>query len=148
MTKMRSKYTSGMLIAAALLGVGLSRTVVSAQGGKTAWDGVFTADQAAKGKETATAACGSCHGPTLTGGDLAPTLSGKDFIDHWYDAKLSELATRVRNTMPADAPNSLKPEEYANVVAYMLQMAGYPAGGTALAWDEKAMDDIKLTKSK
>jgi mono/diheme cytochrome c family protein len=131
---------------ACVIGTGL--TVVSAQS-KTVWNGVYTAEQATRGKDKAAQACGSCHGKTLTGGDTAPTLIGEDFFGHWYDAKLTELVQKIQGTMPADAPGSLKEDEYADVIAYMLQAGGFPAGMDPLKIKpESVTDDIKITKSK
>ena len=90
MRQMRSSFTIAAALTVALLGAGVSRAVVSAQG-KTTWSGVFTAQQVESGKALAAAKCGSCHGTTLKG-ELAPALVGADFIDHWYDARLGELA--------------------------------------------------------
>jgi len=146
---MRSHYTAAFVFFAALFAAGIGRTVLTAQSEKTVWSGIYTEEQATRGKETATMACGSCHGMTLNGGDLAPTLAGDDFIGHWYDAKLSELVTKVNTTMPADAPGSLKPAEYADVVAYMLQLNGFPAGTDALVLEPAtALDAIKITKKQ
>jgi hypothetical protein len=82
-------------------------------------------------------------------GDLAPALVGEEFIGHWYDAKLSELVAKINMTMPADAPGSLKAEEYADVVAYLLQVNGFPAGTETLTLEPAApLEAIKITKAK
>ena len=149
MTTMRSKFTVAVFVLAATFAVGAGRTALNAQAAKTTWDGIYTAEQATRGKATAIKACGACHGATLAGGDLAPTLSGADFIGHWYDAKLGELAGKVSQTMPADAPGSMKPEEYADILAFMLEANGYPAGTETLKLEPAAaLDAIKLTKTK
>jgi len=147
MKHMRSSFVVAAALAVTLLGVGVSRTVVQAQG-KTTWSGVFTAEQVARGKEKATAECAACHGATLKG-DLAPALVGPDFIDHWYDARLGELALRIQNTMPQSAPGSLKPEEYADILAFMLSENGFPAGSDTLKMAPvEELDAIKITKTK
>ena len=152
MKKTRSPFTVGLpvvmlTLAVVLLGLGVSRSVVSAQD-KTVWSGVFTAEQAARGKEKAVAECAACHGMELKG-DLAPTLVGPDFIDHWYDARLGEMALRLQNTMPQSAPGSLKPEEYADIVAFILLENGFPAGTETLAMTPvDALDAIKITKTR
>ena len=144
---MRSKYTTAFVVLAIVLAAGIGRTIVTAQAKKTVWNGVFMAEQATRGKATAAAKCGACHAPTLMGGDLAPTLVGNDFIGHWYDAKLSELSDKITLTMPADAPGSLKPEEYADILAFMLEANGMPAGQEALKLDSKpALDAIMIVK--
>ncbi len=147
MKHIRQPYTVAAALFVALLGVGVTRTVVSAQA-KTTWSGVFTAEQVARGKEKATAECAACHGMTLKG-DLAPALAGPDFIDHWYDARLGELALRIQGTMPQNAPGSLKPEEYADIVAFLLSENGFPAGSETLKMTPvEGLDAIKITKTK
>ena len=147
MKQIRSSFAVALTVAVTLFGVGVSRSVVSAQD-KTVWSGIFTAEQAARGKEKATAECSACHGMTLTG-DLAPALVGADFIDHWYDARLGELAQRIQNTMPQSAPGTLKAEEYADIIAYLLSANGFPAGSDTLAMTPvDALDAIKITKMK
>jgi mono/diheme cytochrome c family protein len=143
---MRSSFTIAAALTVALLGAGVSRAVVSAQG-KTTWSGVFTAQQVESGKALAAAKCGSCHGTTLKG-ELAPALVGADFIDHWYDARLGELAGRIQNTMPSDAPGTLKAEEYADIVAFLLSQNGFPAGSDTLKMVVAELDQIKITKTK
>ena len=81
-------------------------------------------------------------------GDLAPALVGEEFIGHWYDAKLSELVTKINTTMPADAPGSLKPAEYADVIAYYLKLNKLAPGQTELKGDDEAMKGITFDKKK
>jgi mono/diheme cytochrome c family protein len=148
MRVMRTHYTALITVCAVLFLASLGRTEVTAQSEKTVWSGIYTAEQSARGKEKAIAECASCHGADLVG-DLAPTLKGNDFIGHWYDAKLSELVGKVTMTMPATAPGSLKPEEYADVIAYLLELNGFPAGTETLKVEPVAtLDAIKITKSK
>jgi mono/diheme cytochrome c family protein len=147
MKQIRSPFTIALTLGVVLLGMGISRSVLSAQD-KTTWSGIFTAEQVARGKEKAAAECAACHGAGLKG-DVAPTLVGADFIDHWYDARLGELALRIQNTMPQTAPGSLKPEEYADIIAFVLAENGFPAGSETLKMTPAdALDGIKITKTK
>lgn len=146
MTDMRSKYSIAFVVLATALAAGVGHTVVTAQAKKTVWAGVYTAEQATRGKATAAQQCEACHGGGLAGGDLAPTLVGNDFISHWYDAKLSELSDKITQTMPANAPGSLKPEEFADILAFMLQASGMPAGQDALKIDKPTLDAIMIVK--
>lgn len=146
---MRSTYTVALVALSAVLAVGIGRTAVSAQAQKNTWSGIFTADQATKGKAVYDKSCAECHGPALKGGDQGPPLTGEDFIGHWYDAQLSELAGKIGDTMPANAPSSLKPAEYSDVLAFLLQSNGFPAGSSALSVDPmKALEAIKISKTK
>ena len=145
---MRTHYTAAIAVCAALFIASVGRTVVTAQAEKTVWSGIYTEEQATRGKEKAAAECSACHGANMVG-DLGPTLTGNDFIGHWYDAKLSELSLKITTTMPAAAPGSLKPEEYADVLAYLLQLNGFPAGTETLKVEPAAaLDAVKITKIK
>lgn len=142
---MRTSYIAALAVVTSIFAATAGRTVM-AQAEKTAGSGVFTAEQATRGKEKATAECGACHGATLAG-DLAPALVGADFLKNWNGQKLSDLVTKVKTTMPAQAPDSLKAEEYADVIAYLLQANGFPAGSEALKIDPVAsLDAVKIAK--
>jgi mono/diheme cytochrome c family protein len=146
MAAMRNRYSFAIAVLALIFSAGVGRTVLTAQAEKTVWSGIYTTEQATRGKAKADAECGTCHGANMAG-DLAPTLAGNDFIGHWYDAKLGELAAKITQTMPASAPGSLKADEYADVLAYLLQLNGFPAGMETLTVDPvTSLDAIKITK--
>ena len=145
---MQTRFLAALSVATAVLAAAGASAGVNAQTEKTVWSGIFTAEQAARGKEKTVAECGSCHGEMMEGA-LAPTLMGDDFIGHWYDAKLRELADKVTMTMPAQSPGSLTPEDYADVLAYLLQLNGFPAGQETLSVaPPEPLDAIKITKQQ
>ena len=84
-----------------------------------------TAEQATQGKAAYEANCAACHGSDLMG---APPLAGEGFIGGWRTRSTRELYTLIRNSMPADNPGGLSENNYANIVAYILQFNGVPAG--------------------
>src|SRR5213594_1141716 len=53
----------------------------------------------------------SCHGPDLTGVDVAPALTGTEFASNWNDLSLGDLFERIRIGMPADKPGSLSRQD-------------------------------------
>jgi len=77
----------------------------------------YTAQQVAQGKEVYANACAICHGANLQG-ISAPALTGPGFGHSHLTA--AQVRTVVTQTMPLTSPGSLKPEEYASVMAYML----------------------------
>jgi mono/diheme cytochrome c family protein len=121
--------------------------LVSAQS-KTTLDGVYTAAQAARGQKVYTDTCSSCHGEDLSGGGQAPALTGKDFNVDWIDLSLGDLFDRTKLSMPADKPGSLTPEQAADAIAFLLQKASFPAGGTELPGDSAALKTIKYVAPK
>ena len=121
--------------------------LVSAQG-KTTLDGVYTAAQATRGQKIYTDSCASCHGDDLSGSGQAPALTGKEFNVDWIDLTLGDLFDRTRLSMPADKPGSLKPEQAADVIAFLLQKATFAAGQTELPTDLAALKGIKYVAPK
>ncbi len=113
-----------------------------------AWDGVFTAGQAAAGKTIFEGKCAACHGAELTGGGEAPALAGDAFVGEWAGQSVGDLATRLHTTMPANDPGSLNYADTAALVAYILSVNQFPAGTTALPADLGAMGSVNITAEK
>ena len=115
---------------------------------KTTGDGVFTAAQATRGEPVYSEKCSSCHMPDLAGDGQASPLAGKDFETSWNDQALSDLFERIRATMPADAPGSLKPAEVSNLIAFILNKNHMPAGQAELPIELSALKEIKFVAPK
>ncbi|WP_448664199.1 c-type cytochrome [Sphingomonas sp. CJ20] len=115
---------------------------------KTVWDGLYTADQAGRGKETYTARCAACHGPSLGGGDSAPPLSGPAFLNNWNGTTSADLFNRIHDTMPVDEPGSLSGKQVSEIQAYIYQANGFPAGAAALPNDPQMMGGAKILAQK
>ena len=102
---------------------------------KTVWDGVFTADQAARGALAFSGECSECHGANLEGGEGKP-LSGDGFWRVWKESTVGELLTFARTNMPFDdaglKKGTLPPSTYADIVAYILSKNGFPVGASEL----------------
>ena len=122
--------------------VGLFPLVAHAQSPRVVDDGVYSPDQAASGQVLYTAQCAVCHGRSL-GGGLGPPLSGDGFVASWSSQPLSDLVGKIQGTMPEDAPGQLTREESASLVAYMLQVGGFPAGSDDLSADAAELSQIE-----
>ena len=103
--------------------------------------GVYTEEQAAVGAEVFLANCSGCHGAELEGG-FGPQLA--PIGEHWHGSSLGALYAFVSSAMPFSAPGSLEPQQYADVLAFVLQQNGYPAGEEPLAPDEEALEAFVL----
>jgi mono/diheme cytochrome c family protein len=110
--------------AAAVLLVVSSGAPITAQTRATVWDGVFTAEQAARGRTMFAAACAECHGADLSAPNRPP-LKGEVFLNHWMEGGLDALFTRVKS-MPNRA--NLDDNAHADVLAFLLDANGFPAG--------------------
>jgi S-disulfanyl-L-cysteine oxidoreductase SoxD len=136
---MTARQWGGILVTGALLAAGSGPT--RAQAPRTVQDGVYTDAQAARGQALYVKQCASCHGDTLKGAQ-APPLVGDAFVAAWQTMPLGDLVSKVRNTMPADAPGQLTPPQSADIVAHLLKTGGFPAGRTELASADAALSQI------
>jgi mono/diheme cytochrome c family protein len=107
--------------------------MLQAQGAmRSIWDGVYTSAQADKGKTLFQNNCAKCHGGSLDGNDEIPALKGSNFMADWETQSVADLINRIHTTMPMDNPGALNTESTTNVVAYLLQQNGMPAGSDDL----------------
>ena len=95
-------------------------------------DGVYTPAQAASGRAIYERECAACHQENLQGSFEAPPLAGESFLRFWADLSPGELFARISVSMPPGQGGALTDEAYLDVVAYLLQANGAPAGGGAL----------------
>jgi mono/diheme cytochrome c family protein len=122
--------------------VGAFVSTVHAQQTRPVTAGVYTAAQAGRGQALYAERCASCHGPTL-GGAQGPPLVGDQFVRTW-SGPLSELVSKIQNTMPANDPGKLTGQQSADVVAYLLQAGKFVAGQAELGVDDAALKAILL----
>jgi S-disulfanyl-L-cysteine oxidoreductase SoxD len=133
-----------ILVSAGVWGLAVSQSGVQAEQGKTVWDGVYTAAQAARGLEAYKAACSECHGADLKGDGFAPPLSGDDFQGNWNDLSVGDFFERIRISMPPSDAASVTPAAKADIVAYVLAQNKYPEGQTEIQPKLETLKDIKI----
>ncbi|NPT34891.1 c-type cytochrome [Paraburkholderia xenovorans] len=95
----------------------------------------FDRTQVAHGKTLYSSSCAKCHGPDLQGLN-APALRGPAFAPA-ANAKLTigGVYGYMANNMPADRPGKMKPQEYADIMAFLLYSNGYSASSIKLTDD-------------
>jgi mono/diheme cytochrome c family protein len=116
--------------------------------GRTVWDGVYSEQQAERGRSAYMDACASCHAKDLRGDSTAPSLVEESFSFQWSDATVAELFDRIRTLMPSDRPNSLSSQRYRDIVAFVLQANTFPAGDKDLDEDVAALRQILITMKR
>jgi mono/diheme cytochrome c family protein len=106
---------------------------------------VYSDAQAGRGEALYQQYCVTCHGARLEGNPAAP-LTGPAFRARWEDGKhtLDDLFFIIRSLMPNNAPGSLTKAQYADVVAYILKVNGYPAGEAQLVPAAATMKAVTL----
>jgi mono/diheme cytochrome c family protein len=122
---------------------------VRAQAPASALDGIYADEQAQRGQKVYADNCSVCHGEKLEGTTTGgPTLSGKDFVNGWKGMTAGELFDKISMDMPSNAPGSLKPDQYADVMAYVLSVNKYPAGKTPLPTSAATLKTVKMLEPK
>ena len=124
---------------------GLASHPVAEEIQTSVWDGVYTEAQASRGGPIYRANCTFCHGEDLSGSnELGPPLLGSGFLGPWRGLSIADLMTLITTSMPKDAPGSLTVSEYTDVVAFLLETNGFPAGSAELPAAGTGLGEIQL----
>jgi quinoprotein glucose dehydrogenase len=115
---------------------------------KSIWDGVYTEEQATRGKALYSQECSSCHGGELTGGEMAPPLAGGEFLAGWDGLTIGDMFERIRISMPQNAPGSLSGQQNADILAYMFSANKFPAGKDEMPKEAGILKTIKFEVKK
>lgn len=103
-------------------------TLAQSAPGSSCW---YTTAQAANGAKAYQKACTGCHGANLQGG-MGPALVGRQFWLTYGGKKVSTLWSAVHTEMPMMAPGSVSAKNSIDIMAFLLQKNGVPAGSTPL----------------
>ena len=145
---MNSKVTSTLALVAAAGGFFLAAVRAQAPPSRTVWDGVYTEEQANRGRTVYDERCAACHGPALEGVEMAPALTGSQFLSTWSGQSVGDLFERTRTTMPQDDPGSLSQRVNADVMAYLLLANNFPPGKVALPRQTMILNQIVIEAKK
>jgi mono/diheme cytochrome c family protein len=131
------------LMAVAAGGAPAAITAAQTNAARTVWNGVYTREQAVRGKREFERFCAECHGSDL-GGLEGPPLAGRGFFDHWREDSLDSLFSKIQTRMPPRSPGSLSPQTTADLLAYVLGANELPAGAVELAPDAASLSSIRV----
>ncbi len=107
--------------------------------GTSVLDGVFTSGQASRGEQRFRQVCAACHSTN--------EFRGGRFRIKWVGQTAGDFFDLVSTTMPDGDPGSLSPEDYANLLAYILSLNGYPAGEEPLPADVSALQNVRIEEA-
>ena len=95
--------------------------------------GYYTLDQATAGAEIYGTKCASCHGAQMEG-YIGPSLRGHAFqVITSRETSADRLLLIISRNEPQNNPGGLSDEQDADVLAYILQVNGFPAGKAKLS---------------
>ena len=131
---------NGLIVAAAVLSGAVALRAQQAPQPRI-WQGVYTAAQAERGKATFLVTCQRCHNADLSG-DRGPALKGERFMTTWGGGGANRLFEKIRDTMPPFATSTLDDATKLDIVTFILQTNGFPAGQKDLAAADLESIDI------
>ncbi len=142
MRRVASEVAAAMIVAATAALAAVSQ----AQEERSILDGVYTAEQAARGEKLYKGFCVPCHGKQWTPATTTPGSTGDDFLAKYDGKTVGTLFSKILNTMPGSDPGILVPAEVVDLIAYLAASSKVPAGQTELPSDLELLRQIRIRK--
>ncbi|MEQ8166534.1 c-type cytochrome [Pelagibacterium sp.] len=149
MDLINSRLAPRMVLAAGLVAGALSLSgTVYAQDESAMSPVHYSSEQADRGEDRFARDCEDCHGDDLRGGLIGgPPLRGLSFEQKFANgAPASAMFGFMSALMPPNAPGRYSPEVYADLMAYILQENGFPAGSEPLPSDMESLNNLIVQK--
>ena len=102
-----------------------------------AQEGIYATAQAERGRASFRDVCAECH--------YSSEFRDQQFQFKWGRRTVGDLYREIVRNMPEDDPGSLADQEYVDIVSYILQLNGFPAGSAELPADEEVMAGYSMT---
>jgi cytochrome c len=155
--RVRAAAAAGLTVAAlAASATGWVQAAQEPAATRSVSDGVYTTAQAMRGRDQYRKRCVLCHldngqghaaMPVIPGESLeregdaeAPAVAGDAFQKKWSGRTAWALFDTMSSTMPVGGARTLSPQEYADLLAYLLELNKFPAGARELT---PARDDLE-----
>jgi S-disulfanyl-L-cysteine oxidoreductase SoxD len=100
--------------------------------------GVYTEEQAKRGKEVYLSLCRSCHIPS----------TGDSFARRWAGKTLLDLFSYIYTTMPDNNPRSVDEASNADIIGYLMQATGMPVGTHDVPVSADSLKAIRIEVKK
>lgn len=126
--------TLGLLPGVCLLAAQLG-ACAAMMGGSAVPSSFFTAAQASRGERRFNQLCTDCHRTV-------------EITRSWFSGTVHQTAgdlfTVMSMTMPDSNPGGLSPDQYADILAFLLRMNNYPEGDVELPADPAVLANIPI----
>ena len=128
---------TALLIAGAVVLLAPTMAAQASRNGPTmsTMDSVYTVEQARRGHAVMTKVCADCH--------IQNWFTGT-FLASWAGARVSYLYEVISTTMPEDRPGALTSQEYVDIIAYIFELNGLPAGRRELPHRKETLAAILI----
>ena len=142
---------------------GAGQAAAASGAARSVLDGVYTAEQAKRGRGQYEKRCVLCHldrgqgheaMPEIVGQSLeregdpeAPAVAGEAFQKKWGGRNAWDLFSTLESTMPVGGPRSLAQQEYADVLAFIFELNKFPAGQQELTAARDRLEPIAIGRA-
>ena len=133
-SRIPSLLGGSLVVWAVALAVSVNGPAKAAPAQGTSNDGIYTKAQADGAKKQFDKICADCH-PFTVAAKKKPKdlpLGDEPFFENWTGRPLAEMVTLIALTMPNDGSAVVTEAEALDLVAYILQQNGSPAGSRPL----------------
>ena len=138
-TARRVPNPAALAAAIGLAALSVLHLLPDAAGSQAAQGPSYTETQARAGEAAYQRHCAACHRDDLSGSQAGPALAGPEFLSGWGTRSVGELLELTGATMPPTGAGILSAGGVANVIAYLLEANGVPAGASPLRAADTSM---------
>jgi len=137
----RTLATAAVLGAALLciLCIAAAWQLAAQNGARSVREGVYSPAQATRGERLFGSICTNCH-------EVAEFTGAGAYLEEVDGTPLWETFEYISAEMPEDDPGSLRPEDYADVLAYLFSAYGLPSGETDLPIEQEPLEIITIAR--
>jgi mono/diheme cytochrome c family protein len=100
--------------------------------------GFFSAAQVERGRESFSWECTDCH-------EIEEFTGVGAYLESQEGETLWDVFEFIWAEMPEDRPSWLEPEEYADILAYVLSVYGFPTGDSDMPIERAALRGVRIT---
>lgn len=100
-------------------------------------DGVYTLEQGVRGEELVELHCRLCHS--------RDEWTSPIYFDAYLGFPISRLYESISTTMPPPPALQLTPQEYVDIIAYILRINGAPPGERELPAEVEGLAAIRMS---